>query len=154
MHRTAFTKGAADGSLLFNPFDMQMKNVANTGVLHWGNKLLALYEVRIWGGSFMGLAWECSAVGCVPWGVAGGACARFTQFNTEHCYVVFESLLKRARHLSHLAACDSDSRSIWLCCVACLPKTAMHVAAAVLRLQSNMLWLFGCQDFSGLTVQD
>lgn len=26
---------------------MQMKNVANTGVLHWGNKLLALYEVRI-----------------------------------------------------------------------------------------------------------
>lgn len=48
VHRTAFTKGAADGSLLFNPFDMQMKNVANTGVLHWGDKLLALYEVRGW----------------------------------------------------------------------------------------------------------
>lgn len=46
MHRTAFTRGAADGSLLFNPFDMQMKNVANTGVLQWGDKLLALYEVR------------------------------------------------------------------------------------------------------------
>ena len=45
MHRTAFTRGAADGSLLFNPFDMQLKNVANTGVLHWANKLLALYEV-------------------------------------------------------------------------------------------------------------
>lgn len=49
IHRTAFTKGAADGSLLFNPFDMQMKNVANTGVIHWGNKLLALYEVRLRG---------------------------------------------------------------------------------------------------------
>lgn len=47
VHRTAFTRGAADGSLLFNPFDMQMKNVANTGVLHWGNKLLALYEVGV-----------------------------------------------------------------------------------------------------------
>jgi len=46
VHHTAFTRGAADGSLLFNPFDMQLKNVANTGVLHWGNKLLALYEVR------------------------------------------------------------------------------------------------------------
>lgn len=46
MHRTAFTRGAADGSLLFNPFDFKMKNVANTGVLHWGGKLLALYEVR------------------------------------------------------------------------------------------------------------
>lgn len=46
VHRTAFTRGAADGSLLFNPFDMQLKNVANTGVLHWGNKLLTLYEVR------------------------------------------------------------------------------------------------------------
>jgi hypothetical protein len=45
VHRTAFTRGAADGSLLFNPFDMQLKNVANTGVLHWGGKLLALYEV-------------------------------------------------------------------------------------------------------------
>jgi hypothetical protein len=45
VHRTAFTRGAADGSLLFNPFDLKMKNVANTGVLHWGGKLLALYEV-------------------------------------------------------------------------------------------------------------
>jgi carotenoid cleavage dioxygenase-like enzyme len=33
--------------LLFNPLDMQMKNVANTGVLPWGNKLLALYEVGV-----------------------------------------------------------------------------------------------------------
>eukprot|EP00878_Enallax_costatus_P035826 GHUV01040057.1.p1 GENE.GHUV01040057.1~~GHUV01040057.1.p1 ORF type:complete len:367 (+),score=91.51 GHUV01040057.1:124-1101(+) len=44
VHRTAFTRGAADGGMLFNPFDFQLKNVANTGVLHWGGKLLALYE--------------------------------------------------------------------------------------------------------------
>ncbi|KAF6256619.1 carotenoid oxygenase [Scenedesmus sp. NREL 46B-D3] len=44
VHRTAFTRGAADGSLLFNPFDFTLKNVANTGVVHWGGRLLALYE--------------------------------------------------------------------------------------------------------------
>lgn len=49
VHRTAFTRGAADGSVLFNPFDFQLKNVANTGVIHWGGKLLALYEVSIVG---------------------------------------------------------------------------------------------------------
>jgi carotenoid cleavage dioxygenase-like enzyme len=47
VHRTAFTRGAADGSLLFNPFDFTLKNVANTGVLNWGGRLLALYEVRM-----------------------------------------------------------------------------------------------------------
>jgi hypothetical protein len=47
VHRTAFTRGAADGSLLFNPFDFTLKNVANTGVLNWGGRLLALYEVRV-----------------------------------------------------------------------------------------------------------
>jgi carotenoid cleavage dioxygenase-like enzyme len=45
VHRTAFTRGAADGSLLFNPLDFTLKNVANTGVLNWGGRLLALYEV-------------------------------------------------------------------------------------------------------------
>lgn len=47
VHRTAFTRGAADGSLLFNPFDFTLKNVANTGVLRWGGRLLALYEVSL-----------------------------------------------------------------------------------------------------------
>jgi hypothetical protein len=46
VHRTAFTRGSADGNPLFNPFDFQLKNCANTGVLYWGGKLLALYEVR------------------------------------------------------------------------------------------------------------
>jgi carotenoid cleavage dioxygenase-like enzyme len=46
MHRTAFTRGAADGGLLFNPFDMALKNVSNTGVLMWAGRLLSLYEVR------------------------------------------------------------------------------------------------------------
>lgn len=45
VHRTAFTRGAADGNPLFNPFDFTLKNVANTGVLAWGGKLYALYEV-------------------------------------------------------------------------------------------------------------
>ena len=35
LFRTAFSRGSADGSPLFNPFDLTMKNVANTGVLHW-----------------------------------------------------------------------------------------------------------------------
>lgn len=48
--RGSFTRGAADGSPLFNPLDLRFKNVANTGVLHWGGKLYALWEVRgAWG---------------------------------------------------------------------------------------------------------
>ena len=47
MLRTTFSKGAADGSRLFNPFDLTFKNVANTGVIHWGGKLFALWEVRL-----------------------------------------------------------------------------------------------------------
>jgi all-trans-8'-apo-beta-carotenal 15,15'-oxygenase len=31
LFRSAFTKGSADGSPFFNPFDLDMKNVANTG---------------------------------------------------------------------------------------------------------------------------
>ena len=46
VYRTAFTCGSADGNPLFNPFDFQLKNCANTGVLYWGGRLLALYEVR------------------------------------------------------------------------------------------------------------
>ena len=36
-----------DGGLLFNPLDMGMKNVSNTGVLMWAGRLLSLYEVRV-----------------------------------------------------------------------------------------------------------
>ncbi|GAX74565.1 hypothetical protein CEUSTIGMA_g2014.t1 [Chlamydomonas eustigma] len=42
--RTTFSKGAADGGLLFNPFDLTFKNVANTGVVYWAGKLYALWE--------------------------------------------------------------------------------------------------------------
>jgi carotenoid cleavage dioxygenase-like enzyme len=45
IHRNAFTRGAADGSPLFNPLDFEFKNVANTGVLHWNDRLWALWEV-------------------------------------------------------------------------------------------------------------
>eukprot|EP00775_Hariotina_reticulata_P005364 gene5364-5599_t len=44
VYRTAFTRGSADGNPFFNPLDFKLKNVANTGVVCWGNKLLALYE--------------------------------------------------------------------------------------------------------------
>ncbi|KIY95659.1 lignostilbene-alpha,beta-dioxygenase [Monoraphidium neglectum] len=42
--RTAFTRGSVDGNPFFNPFDFNLKNCANTGVLAWAGKLLALYE--------------------------------------------------------------------------------------------------------------
>jgi len=44
LYRTAFTRGAADGNPFFNPFDFNLKNCANTGVIPWAGKLLALYE--------------------------------------------------------------------------------------------------------------
>ena len=59
--RTTFSKGAADGGRLFNPFDLTFKNVANTGVLHWGGKLYALWEVRTGGGHKV---WK-SRAGCI-----------------------------------------------------------------------------------------
>lgn len=46
LYRGVFSVGNPSGGLFFNPFDFNVKNVANTGVMHWGNKLLALYEVR------------------------------------------------------------------------------------------------------------
>lgn len=44
LFRDPFTKGAADGNFFFNPFDLDFKSKANTGVVHWAGKLLALYE--------------------------------------------------------------------------------------------------------------
>eukprot|EP00879_Flechtneria_rotunda_P000885 GHRR01001012.1.p1 GENE.GHRR01001012.1~~GHRR01001012.1.p1 ORF type:complete len:699 (+),score=220.59 GHRR01001012.1:1081-3177(+) len=44
LYRSAFTKGSGNGSPFFNPFNMEMKNVANTGVLYWAGQLLALWE--------------------------------------------------------------------------------------------------------------
>ncbi len=46
LYRNAFTRGAADGSPLFNPFDLSFKNVANTSVLYWAKRLWALWEVK------------------------------------------------------------------------------------------------------------
>lgn len=45
LFRNAFTRGSPDGSPLFNPLDLNFKNVANTGVLYWGGRLWALWEV-------------------------------------------------------------------------------------------------------------
>jgi hypothetical protein len=38
LYRSAFTTGAADGSPFFNPFDLDMKNVANTGACRPGGR--------------------------------------------------------------------------------------------------------------------
>ncbi|GLC46483.1 hypothetical protein PLESTB_000331500 [Pleodorina starrii] len=44
LYRNSFTRGSADGSPWFNPFDLNFKNVANTGVLAWAGQLYALWE--------------------------------------------------------------------------------------------------------------
>ena len=45
LYRGVFSVGNPAGGKFFNPFNFTVKGVANTGVLHWGDRLLALYEV-------------------------------------------------------------------------------------------------------------
>lgn len=45
LYRGAFSVGNPSGGKFFNPFNFAVKGIANTGVLNWGNRLLALYEV-------------------------------------------------------------------------------------------------------------
>lgn len=45
LYRGAFSVGNPSGGFFFNPFDFAVKGIANTSVLYWGGKLLALYEV-------------------------------------------------------------------------------------------------------------
>eukprot|EP00198_Chlamydomonas_reinhardtii_P008505 XP_001697842.1 predicted protein [Chlamydomonas reinhardtii] len=47
LFRNSFSRGSADGSPFFNPFDLSFKNVANTGVLAWGGQLYALWEAGL-----------------------------------------------------------------------------------------------------------
>eukprot|EP00890_Picochlorum_soloecismus_P003786 jgi/Picsp_1/4408/NSC_01914-R1_carotenoid oxygenase len=44
IYRGAFSVGNPAGGLFYNPFDLNVKQVANTGVLYWAHKVLALYE--------------------------------------------------------------------------------------------------------------
>ncbi|KAL4438663.1 hypothetical protein ABPG77_006267 [Micractinium sp. CCAP 211/92] len=44
LYRGAFSVGNPAGGLFYNPFDLSVKGIANTGVVHWAGKLLALYE--------------------------------------------------------------------------------------------------------------
>ncbi|KAK9824995.1 hypothetical protein WJX81_007215 [Elliptochloris bilobata] len=44
LYRGAFSVGNPAGGLFFNPFDFSVKGIANTSVLAFGGKLLALYE--------------------------------------------------------------------------------------------------------------
>ncbi|MEW5313269.1 MAG: hypothetical protein WDW38_004853 [Sanguina aurantia] len=44
LYRNTFSKGSADGGRWFNPLDLKFKNVANTGVIFWAGRLLALWE--------------------------------------------------------------------------------------------------------------
>ena len=45
LYRGAFSVGNPSGGKFFNPFNFAVKGIANTGVLNWGDRLLALYEV-------------------------------------------------------------------------------------------------------------
>ena len=42
--RGAFSVGNPAGGWLYNPFDLRVKQIANTGVVRWADKVLALYE--------------------------------------------------------------------------------------------------------------
>ena len=44
LYRGAFSVGNPTGGFFYNPFDFSIKGVANTGVVHWGDKVLALHE--------------------------------------------------------------------------------------------------------------
>jgi len=44
LFKGAFSTGNPSGMLFQNPFDFDLKNVANTHVVHWGDKLFALWE--------------------------------------------------------------------------------------------------------------
>ena len=47
LYRGAFSVGNPSGGFFFNPFDFAVKGIANTSVLRWGGRLLALYEVCV-----------------------------------------------------------------------------------------------------------
>lgn len=44
LFKGAFATGNPSGGLFYNPFDFSVKNVANTHVAHWANRLWALWE--------------------------------------------------------------------------------------------------------------
>lgn len=44
LYRGAFSVGNPAGGWFYNPFDFSVKKVANTNVIAWANKILALYE--------------------------------------------------------------------------------------------------------------
>ncbi len=44
------------GGGFFNPFNMDIKQIANTNVLHWAGRIFALHEVCIDPGSALGTA--------------------------------------------------------------------------------------------------
>jgi all-trans-8'-apo-beta-carotenal 15,15'-oxygenase len=44
LYRGAFSVGNPAGGLFYNPFDLSVKKIANTGVVHWANRIMALYE--------------------------------------------------------------------------------------------------------------
>ncbi len=46
LYRGAFSAGNPSGGGFFNPLDLRIKSIANTNVVHWGGRTLALHEVR------------------------------------------------------------------------------------------------------------
>jgi len=44
LYKGAFAVGNPKGDSFYNPFDFDVKNVANTGVVEWNDKVYALWE--------------------------------------------------------------------------------------------------------------
>lgn len=45
LFRGAFSLGNIAAGRFFNPLDLRIKPIANTGVVHWGGRSFALHEV-------------------------------------------------------------------------------------------------------------
>ena len=78
LYRGAFSVGNPSGGFFFNRFDFSVKGIANTGVLNWGNRLLALYEVS-----------SCTSSAC--------PCSALT--HSQHCHSIMPYVAPLLSHL-------------------------------------------------------
>jgi len=103
LFRGAFSVGNPSGGFFFNPFDFTVKGIANTSVVAFGGKILALYEVSaagnagimscrqcFWCGSRLCAAMQHSASLQTPRGRHS-----FASSSTQLCIVVYTALHRR-----------------------------------------------------------
>ena len=53
------------GGGFFNPFNLEIKQIANTNVLHWAGRIFALHEVCIYSCSALVAVCLCFVLGIV-----------------------------------------------------------------------------------------